>query len=46
MDMLFAFLKRPSTYVLLAIGAVLALAYASFFAFIRPLAKSLPRSEA
>lgn len=39
--------KSPSTYVILALGVILTLAYGRFFAnWFRPVAKVLPKSEA
>lgn len=46
MQKILGYLKMPSTYVILLVGAILALAFPKIFAFLRPAAKVLPKSEA
>lgn len=46
MQTLKAYLTKPSTYVLLAVGIILAFAYGRYLKPLRAAASKLPKSEA
>lgn len=45
-DQLIAYAKAPSTYVILALGGILALAVPAIGRALRPVAKAVPGSKA
>lgn len=45
-EKLMAYLKAPSTYVLLAIGGIIVLAVPALAKALRPVAKAIPGSKA